>query len=235
MKKKSLQPTSKIKENISIVMSTRQIDETYIKHISDKFNNKNDQIICYENNNQFSLSELYNKGLDESVNDIVVFIHDDLFIDTPDVTLKVLELFRKNPQHGIIGLAGTNHLKSGMWWEDRESMFGMVNHEINGEKHLSVYNPQRFNEKVKDVIIVDGLFMMVHKKRIKHRFDESFKGFHFYDIPFCFENFKNNVKVGVTTKIRVTHKSVGMVNEQWAENKKQFEQRYSFILPMYIS
>ena len=225
---------SKIKENITIVIPTIKIDESYIKHVNERFNNKNNQILIYENDNKYSLTELYNRGLDESINDIVVFMHDDLIIETPDVTEKIIRLFKRN-EHGIIGLAGTTNLISGMWWQDRPSMYGIVGHEHEGNRHVNFYSEQRFNDLVKDVIVVDGLFMMVHKKRIKSKFNEDFKGFHFYDISFCMENSINRVSIGVTTKIRVTHKSIGMVNEEWMKNKKQFEDKYGFMLPLTIA
>lgn len=222
------------KDSISIIIPTRKKDLGYTSHIEKSFNNKDNEIIVYENDGEFSLSQLYNRGLNESTNDIVVFMHDDLYIDTPDLTPKILHLFKKNSEHGIIGLAGTNNLKTGMWWEDRLSMYGMVGHEANGQKYLSVYNQERFNEKVKDVVIIDGLFMMVHKKRIKSGFNEEFGGFHFYDIPFCVENFKQGVKIGVTTKVRVTHKSVGQTNLEWEKNKILFEKIYGDLLPITI-
>lgn len=221
-------------ENITIVIPTRKKEQSYVEHINYQFNNIGNQILVYENDNQFSLSELYNKGLDESVNDIIVFMHDDLILETPDITTKIHQLFKKNDDYGIIGLAGTTNLISGMWWEDRISMYGIVGHEHEGKKHVNFYNQQRFNDKVKDVVIIDGLFMMVHRHRIKNRFDEEFKGFHFYDIPFCFENYMNGVKIGVTTKIRVTHKSIGMVNKQWEKNKLFFEAKHGNLLPIKI-
>lgn len=226
---------SKVNENITIVIPTRKIDDSYVNHIKSSFNDNGNQIIVYENDNQYSLSELYNRGLDESENDIVVFLHDDLIIETPDVTPKILHLFKKNKEYGIIGLAGTTNLKSGMWWEDRSSMYGIVGHEHEGKKYVNFYSQERFNEKVKDVVVVDGLFIMVHKQRIKNRFDENFKGFHFYDIPFCFQNFTSGVKIGVTTKIRVTHKSIGMVNKEWEKNKLFFEALYGKNLPQTVS
>ena len=161
-------------------------------------------------------------------------MHDDLILETPDITPKINELFKKNSEYGIIGLAGTTNLKSGMWWEDRESMYGIVNHINEGKKHTNFYSNTRFNDKVKDVVIVDGLFFMVHKQRIKHTFNEEFKGFHFYDISFCVPNFMDGVKIGVTTKIRVTHLSIGMTNKQWEKNKLFFEALYEKSLPLNI-
>jgi glycosyltransferase involved in cell wall biosynthesis len=64
-----------------------------------------------------------------------------------------------------------------------------------------------------------------------HNFDESFDGFHFYDLPFCFKNHMSGVKVGVITNIRLTHKSIGMTNEKWEENRVKFSNMFSDVLP----
>ena len=161
-------------------------------------------------------------------------MHDDLIIETKNITPKVIRLFEKNPEYGIIGLAGTDNLLSGMWWQDRSSMYGVVGHEHEGKRHVNHYSKGDYSENLKEVIIVDGLFMMIHRQRIKHTFNEQFEGFHFYDLPICIENHLDSVKVGVTTKIRVTHKSVGMVNKKWEKNKLFFEALYEKNFPLKI-
>ena len=98
-------------------------------------------------------------------------------------------------------------------------MYGKVNHTKDGKTWKSVFNKESFIDTLKDVVCVDGLFIMVHKNRIKKEFDTDFKGFHFYDIPFCVSNYMEGVKIGVTTKFDITHKSVGETNEQWEVNK----------------
>jgi glycosyltransferase involved in cell wall biosynthesis len=75
------------------------------------------------------------------------------------------------------------------------------------------------------------LFIALSKSRIKHTFDEEFKGFHFYDIAFCFRNHLEGVKVGVITNIRITHKSIGQTNDQWEDNRNFFVQKYKDNLP----
>jgi glycosyltransferase involved in cell wall biosynthesis len=224
---------SKTNNPVSVVISTRQIDDKYLDHVSKMFSHPKTQIIVYENQGEFSLPQLYNKGLDESTNDIVVFMHDDLIIETTNVTKKIVRLFETNPDHGIIGIAGTNNLLNGMWWTDRKSMYGQVKHEHEGKVHRNNYSGP-YDEFLKNVVCVDGLFFAVHKGRIKERFDEEFPGFHFYDIPFCVSNFVKNVKIGVTTKIMVIHKSIGMVNKQWEKNKLFFEAKYGNLLPLTV-
>lgn len=216
---------------VSVIISTRNIDDEYIKHVEKMFLHPKTEIIVYENNNEFTLPKLYNRGLEDSSNDIVVFMHDDLIIETSNVTKKIVRLFENNPEHGIIGIAGTNNLINGMWWTDRKSMFGQVKHQHEGKIHRNNYSGS-YNEFLKNVVCVDGLFFAVHKKRIIENFDEEFEGFHFYDIPFCVSNYVKGVKIGVTTKIMVVHKSIGMVNKQWEKNKLFFEAKYGHLLPL---
>jgi GT2 family glycosyltransferase len=107
---------------------------------------------------------------------------------------------------------------------------GQVYHQNEGKKWLSKYN-EFFGNKIEDTIIVDGLFFIVNKNNIKSNFDENIKGFHFYEIDFCFNNFLNGVKVGVISDITITHLSIGQTNEQW---KKQFVEKYEDKLPQII-
>jgi len=219
---------------ISVVVSTKKRNEDYVKHIRKMFSHPKTQILIYENNGEYSLPEIYNKGLSESENEIVVFMHDDLILETTGLTSKINKLFESNPEFGIIGLAGTDKLESGTWWQNRENMFGVVGHVQKGKRHVNRYSKGQFNDVPKEVVIVDGLFIIVHKNRVKYTFNEDFKGFHFYDLPFCVDNYINGVKIGVTTKIMVTHLSIGETNKKWEENKKQFEIKYEKIFPITI-
>ena len=131
-------------------------------------------------------------------------------------------------------MAGTTDMpESGMWWENRKKMVGIVNHEHEGKKWESKYSDSLGND-ILETIIVDGLFMAINKKKIKKNFNENFKGFHFYDIPFCFDNYLEGVKVGVITNIRITHKSIGQTNEQWEINRQNFANKYQSELPINI-
>ena len=225
---------SKNNEVVSVVISTKKIDSTYYDHIKRMFSHPNTEILMYENDGEMSLTQVYNKGLKESVNDIVVFMHDDLILETSNMTPKIVKLFEKHPDYGIIGIAGTDKLTSGMWWQNRENMFGVVGHIHEGKRHVNHYSKGVFNDVLKDVVIVDGLFFIVRKSLLKKEFNEQFEGFHFYDISFCVENQFEGVKIGLTTKFGVTHKSVGITNKQWEKNKLLFEALFEKRLPLTI-
>ena len=218
---------------ITVVCSTRKIDESYVKHVRKFFSHPKNQYIFVENDGSKSLTEVYNDGLEKSVNDIVVFIHDDLEFETKNLTPKIIKLFDRNPDYGILGLAGTDNLLSGQWWEDKDSMQGQVGH-INGDKRYVSKYSKSFGDTIKEVTVIDGLFMMLHKKRIKKTFDTQFEGFHFYDLPICLLNHLEGVKIGVTTKIKLYHKSIGEVDKKWRKNKLFFEALYEKYLPLKV-
>jgi len=216
---------------ITIGYSTRETNPTYKEHIKKMSGLKDIEIIEVVNNGDKSLSEVYNSIITNSKWDVVVLIHDDLIL--PHNSFKsILNTFNET-DYGIIGLAGTTHLpNSGVWWGDRSKMIGIVNHKWEGKTHQSKYS-HNWKKEIKQTVLVDGLFIGVHKKRIKKVFNENYKGFHFYDIPFCIDNHLSGVKIGVTFDFVVTHKSIGQTDEKWEENRKQFISEYQ--LPISIT
>ncbi len=220
---------------ITIGYSTRTSNPTYKEYLQKTCMYKEVQIIEKINNGDKSLSQVYNEILEESEHDIVVLCHDDLEFDTKNWGEKVLKSFEKNPEYGILGLAGTKFLdKSGQWWIVPQTMYGIVNHKHEGKKWTSTYSPH-INDKIEETIIVDGLFIAVDKTKIKHKFDVSIDGFHFYDLGFCLPNFLDGVKIGVTFNNRVTHLSIGQTNQQWETNRVNFAEKYKEYLPIDIT
>jgi len=218
---------------ITIGYSTRESKPEFIEYLKKSSGFKKLEVIEKVNNGEKSLSQVYNEILSEAKTDIVVLCHDDIYFDTSSWYHKLLKHFEKS-DFGIIGMAGTTEMpSSGMWWENRKKMIGIVNHESDGKKWVSKYS-EDLNNRIKETVIVDGLFIAISKKRIKHNFVEDFKGFHFYDIPFCFQNHIDGVKVGVITNIRITHKSIGQTNQQWEDNKLLFAEKYKENLPCKI-
>ena len=220
-------------KKISIVFSTRQIDENYLDHIRKTCLSSDSEILPYENNGKYSLTEIYNKGLVEAKNDIIIFCHDDLIFETRHWGKKIIDNFTKNPDYGIIGIAGTNQLVDGKWWSLKNSMHGIVNHSNGVRKWTSMFS-QPQGDDIKQMVVLDGLFFAVDRTKIKHNFDNDFNGFHFYDLSFCLPNHLDGVKIGVVTNILVTHLSVGQTNQQWEINKKLFEHKYAGKLPVTI-
>jgi glycosyltransferase involved in cell wall biosynthesis len=219
---------------ITIGYSTKSTKPEFTEYLIKSSGFKKVKVIEKINNGEKSLAQVYNEILDESETDIVVLCHDDIYFDSSAWFPKITKHFEKS-DYGILGVAGTTYMpKSGMWWEDRKKMIGIVNHESGGKKWESKYS-EAFGNGIEPSIVVDGLFIAIHKKRIKKKFNEDFEGFHFYDIPFSFENFLEGVKVGVISNIRITHKSIGQTNEQWEQNRQKFEKMFSENLPVKLA
>jgi glycosyltransferase involved in cell wall biosynthesis len=216
---------------ITIGYSTREHNPKYIEYLKKSSGYKKIEVIEKINNGEKSLSQVYNEILEESKTDIVVLCHDDIYFDTTGWFHKIKKHFEKS-EYGILGVAGTTHMtETGRWWDLRKKMIGIVNHESGGKKWTSKYS-EEFGNNIRETVVVDGVFIALSKSRIKHKFIEEFDGFHFYDIPFCFENHLSGVKVGVITNIRITHKSIGQTNEKWEENRELFVKKYGKKLPI---
>ena len=219
---------------ITIGYSTRESNPKFQEYLKQSCGLKGVEIIEKVNNGEKSLSQVYNEIIDESSNDILVLCHDDIYFDTNRWGKKLLKSFDNHADYGILGVAGSTYMpKSGQWWEDRSKMFGVVNHEHEGKKWQSKYS-QNEEHEVKQTVIVDGLFISLDKNKIKKRFDETVEGFHFYDVEFTFQNHLEDVKVGVMFNVRITHKSIGMTNEKWENNKQIFAEKYKGILPLKV-
>lgn len=218
---------------ISIVYCTREPNPKHSEHLIKMFGHPKVEILEYVNQGE-SLTKFYQKGLDESKYDIVVFLHDDILIETKQAAKKLVKLYDRNPEYGILGVAGTKYLSdTGRWWEDRRSMYGKVYHTHDGKKWLSSYS-EDLGSRIEEVVTVDGVFFSVHKKRIKKGFDQTVNGFHFYDIDFCFRNYLEGVKIGVHTNILINHMSIGQTNDEWENNRQIFAKKYQDNLPVKI-
>ena len=220
---------------ITIIYSTHK-DETYNnkfrQHLLQTVGLKDIQILEYVNHNQFSLSELYNKGISESENNIVVCCHNDIKLES-GWGKKLLKDFNDNPDFGIIGKAGSCYFpESGVYWERmQQTMVGQVYHHPDGQnKWLSKYSPKL--PFLIPVVTIDGLFISFDKTKINHKFDETIGKFHFYDHLFCIPNYLDGIKIGVTSSFEITHQSVGQPNQEFWESKDKFIDKWGEQLPL---
>ena len=222
-------------DNIVVIFSSHlpdEVNQKFIKHIDNTIGVKH-TVVCYPNFNQFSLAEIYNLGIKNHNNEnaIMVFVHVDIIIKTPNWGKILLSKF-KNKNFQIIGLAGTTSmLENGMWWEDKSKMCGVVEHSDGFDTWVSEY-AKPIKGFIKPVVLVDGVFIAADCNDIEHNWDENFKGFHFYDVNFSIDNYLAGINIGVTTDIRILHQSVGRTNEQWETNRLQFVEKYKDELPI---
>ena len=220
---------------ITIIYSTHKdtnYNKTFKDHLTKTIGIKNFEILEYENFNQYSLAEIYNRGISESKYEIIVCVHNDIKLET-GWGVKILKDFESNSDYGIIGKAGSCYFpESGVYWERmQQTMVGQVYHQPEGQKKwLSRYSTKL--PELIPVVTIDGLFISFNKTKIKHSFDETIGKFHFYDHSFCLPNYLEGVKIGVTSSFEITHQSVGQPNQEFFESKERFLQKWGNRLPL---
>jgi len=236
-----------MRSKLSIIFSSHLSDDEnneFIKHVKETVGQVDVYVHCIVNKRQYSLTEAYNLGWNHIKeigrgDGIIVFCHNDIVFKTKDWGRILLGLF-KYQYFDIIGIAGTTELNShGCWWltpdgkeMNHSKMFGRVWHTNGLREWESIYSEKISG--VKEVVTIDGLFMAVNGRTVAEMFDERFKGFHLYDISFCFRNYLEGCNIGVVDRISVMHKSVGETNSEWEENRQLFVELYKDDLPAKI-
>ena len=220
---------------ITIIYSTHKDQEynnKFKQHLLQTVGLNDVQILEFENHNQYSLSQVYNSGITESIYDIVVCCHNDIKLEK-NWGKKLLDDYSNNPEFGIIGKAGSCYFpETGVYWDKmHQTMVGQVYHHPDGQKKwLNKYSPKL--PFLVPVVTIDGLFMSFDKTKCNHFFDESIGKFHFYDHLFCVPNYLSGVKIGVTSSFEITHQSIGQPNQEFWESKEKFVEKWGNVLPL---
>ena len=177
-----------------------------------------------------SFAKGYNKGLNESKTDVVVFVRDDVEFPEAGWGKKILERFERS-QCGILGVVGSIIVPmSGLVWEKEEPLVGRIWYEAFDQHHEQKFS-EEFLEKEIPVVAVDDACFAVHKKRLKVGFDERFSSDSFYDLDVCVMNAQKKVKIGVIFDIKVLKLGMDPRDDAWLKNQKIFINKHKD-LPM---
>lgn len=218
-----------------VVCSKKNTEENkgFVEHIKETCG-CDTHVYMIHNPDGVSLSKIYadmvvNKEIDS---DIIVFIHDDIEFLKKGWGKEVLRLFNEHKEYGIIGVAGSAQFdENGAWW-NYEKKYGQVLHRNEGKSWLTAFSPL-LTKDLEDVVVIDGLFMAVHKRRISENFSRELDGFDMYDIWFCLSNFfAKKCKIGVTTNIRLAHNSIGRLKETWYKNREKINNEFGSKFPV---
>lgn len=169
--------------------------------------------IAFEN--RLGLPEVYNARIDapDSEHDILVFLHDDIWLDNFSICDQLVEAL---DEFEVLGVVGNKRrvAKAPSWCflrienqeliaEDPENLSGAVALGPDPCGRL-----ERFGDAPAACELLDGLFMAARRSvLLAHgvRFDPRFR-FHFYDMDFCRASRKAGLAIG-TWPIALTHQS----------------------------
>lgn len=187
--------------------------------------------------NKTGLSELYQNILNESNDDYVLFMHDDLEVHDHFLIKKLL---KAHEIYDVVGLAGatTQNYKSDkpMVWhlcrEKPEDSRGIVGHYIpkgfNGVSETHI-NSAYFGPTPGPVVVIDGLFMSFKMSALKDKgevFDRNFT-FHHYDMGMCVNAIEKGLTIGVWP-IYCLHYGLGEFAHDtvWQKHAREFKEKH---------
>lgn len=172
--------------------------------------------------NKRGLPEIYNERINASdAQPILVFIHDDVWIDDFFFVDRILQGLAS---YDVIGVAGNRRripnqpawafINNEFTWDDKVNLSGSVAH---GKEPFGTIG--HYGSVPAQCELLDGVFLAANKSALNStnvQFDPKFD-FHFYDMDFCRSARKNDLSLG-TWPICLTHQSGGVFGSaKWKE------------------
>jgi GT2 family glycosyltransferase len=182
--------------------------------------------------NSRGLPEVYNSRIQAAdARDVLVFVHDDVWIDDYFLPERVLEGLAT---YDVIGVAGNRRRVPGQtaWafidekrtWDQRANLSGRIAHGKHPFGKVSDYGDVASAE----CELLDGVFLAARRERLVEKgvlFDPLFD-FHFYDMDFCRTARKQGLRLG-TWPICLTHQSGGNFSSAaWKEKCGLYRQKW---------
>ena len=181
------------------------------------------------------LPVVYNKALEASdIAEILVFIHDDVWIDDYFFADRIADGLRV---FDIIGVAGNRRRVArqpswlfgapgpdNVFTKDRENHSGAVAHGKTPFGSVDYYG-----ETPAECELLDGVLLAAKRDALRRsavRFDERFD-FHFYDMDFCRTARAAGLVLGCCA-VAITHGSVGtgLGKPDWRRNYQKYLQKW---------
>lgn len=179
--------------------------------------------------NTKGLPDLYNEVLDaDDGPDILLFMHDDAFIDDIFFLEKIHQGLTRADILGVVG--NTRRVPRQPAWcftpeykFDHPYLSGAV---LHGDYGSAGYN--RYGLSEKSCELLDGVFLAVRRSVLRQagvRFDPQFQ-FHFYDMDFCRSVRSRGLRM-MTIPVTLTHQSGGgYLMEDWNAAYARYLQKW---------
>ena len=185
--------------------------------------------IAFEN--QRGLPDVFNTRINSPEGfDILVFIHDDVWIDDYFLADRVVNGLKT---FDVIGVSGNRRrvqyqpawafIDNKFSWDAGINLSGSIAH---GSKPFGAVSA--FGAAPAECELLDGVFLAARKSRLKAtgvQFDPRFD-FHFYDMDFCRSARENGLRLG-TWPICLTHQSDGAFgSRRWNEKYRLYQEKW---------
>src|ERR1700712_2326715 len=195
------------------------------------------EIIGFDNSNgQQGICTVYNRGIQQAKYDILCFMHEDVIIKTQNWGIALKAIFEENPDVGLLGVVGGGYKPFTPSTWGGLGIYNTFSNIIQSYKHSDkppyhdFRNPD--NAKLEEVACVDGVWLATTKKVANSiKFDETFTGFHSYDIDYSIA-VGQQYKVCVTYEVLMNHLSEGSYSRGWLEDTLKLHKKWAGHLPI---
>lgn len=214
-------------------------DKLFLNQIKNNIENTigiEHEILFFDNSiERRGLCAVYNSLAQEAKFPYLCFVHEDIIFETINWGVGLENIFLRNSDIGVIGVAGSKYkssLFSGWFTGIEEFDCANILHKYpNGDELMSL-RPHKSN-LIEEVVCIDGVFISCKQELWrKVRFnEEQLEGFHFYDIDFSIRA-SFYCSVSVTYQISITHITTGGdFGDSWVETAIQFHSFFKDKLP----
>jgi hypothetical protein len=221
---------------VTIVTATRMDESEFWSNSAlgqslQRLNINKERLIISFSNTQ-GLPTIYNKALaTPGCAEMVVFVHDDVWIDDIFFCEKISEGLDLFDVFGIIGNKICRPMQPAWCFVDRSLTWDSRDNFIGGIAHgdFPFGKVQRFQDFKGPCALIDGVLIAARRsKLIEHQicFDERFD-FNFYDADFSRTVAKVGLRLGVYP-ISLTHQSIGVFGgNDWGSNYIEYARKWN--------
>lgn len=185
--------------------------------------------VRYEN--KAPLAEVYNARIEQSNADILIFLHDDVYLSDE---LMLAKLATGLSRFDVLGIAGNTRIvqdqpawafieKGDQLVWDHPNLSGQIKHGSE-----SLFQEDHFGPTPKACQLLDGVFLTARTatlRRNRIRFDPTL-AFHFYDLDFCRACTKSGLVLS-TWPVDIIHGSGGSFGgPEWLRTRELYARKW---------
>lgn len=224
---------------ISIIVCSRnkRFPSLFEQNIRQTIGDTGFEIVWIDNsNNQYNIFSAYNRGVELAHCDYLCFMHEDVKFCSNNWG-KIVEDSLQDRQVGMLGVIGTHYLSrySTYWISNITSGRILQGFERDGKHCVQEWNLNRNPLLGNKVVAIDGLWMCCRKDMFNGiiRFDdETFKGFHFYDLDISMQTISKGYEIILTDKVLLEHTSKSFYNHAFLDSCMAFHKKWNKQLPV---
>jgi Glycosyltransferase like family len=195
------------------------------------------EIIVIDNSKRtYGICAAYNKGAATANYPFLCFVHEDVAFKTPGWG-KIIITILSNKKTGLVGVAGgdTISMVPSTWsvpfYSNEINIIQQFKNKNKEAEHVYKTN-EAITGTVKKVIALDGVFLCTRKELFREfKFDDqTFPGFHGYDVDFSLQ-VREKYDLVATHDILIHHFSDGTPDKTWMKSVFDFSEKWKTSLP----